>query len=827
MADFEEDFFSDDGFDDLPAETLLELERNAIQSTQHQPSAVGQNQLRSDAPPRQLPGERVYQARSRPQARANSDYGDFDFGDASKDADADVLYDGGQPVPLGLEAQWLPGQKDSSEVAEREQFRQNRYGSTSVLQAAATAAAFTNRITTDKPTPAIEEASNLTYYNEAPSYNPYDYNERDEDVEMLDGNARGAAQQQAEGLDHSNVDDLASEVVDLRKEAAQLRAQLESAQSTIFAKTGEIAIVRLNQEKATKSYEQQLAAVRQSAAADIARNKAALEAKMAESGSVADEIRFLKQDLAEESKRVETLQRTLKDKEKAVAAAEAKAAPLTPKKVKDAQSFRDGFDDDEIDLASPSRSGRRSKKGTPNAGAKRKRNVVQDEPIPMTALELSHEMELPVRLTPAEMPPATPPIPPPVVPKEQHNLRFVSKILNFRPSSGKTLLVEALTSYSFPSMPSKHISSNFLERLGAVSGEKTKADVTRIFLSLWEQALQEKFFKPISLFIDVVTYILDLEGPEVVPGLIKEIISVAQRSARINGYVRHLNSPVSSRNFLKKTPKSELNADVDGTACLQILYSSAAYCLHDEESLKLFWQTMPLDFVLMMIGGAQPIADLSVLVNLLALSIMPTTFGPIAAEEERQVYCEHHVLEQLTCLLNVDPLVDEGEPEYTRTQICQFRLDILSFLFELGVPSIHPHTKPTHGSQLIAIHDRVLGRLVRAMYDELDILYSHPPEHILRSTIINNATRLVFHIFQLHGDMVDLQAKMAAITMGKHKHLVVLARLAFSEGPLLEAGIEDETVEMAHELLDRIVGPQEADALFDVFPARRDVSMSG
>jgi hypothetical protein len=78
--------------------------------------------------------------------------------------------------------------------------------------------------------------------------------------------------------------------------------------------------------------------------------------------------------------------------------------------------------------------------------------------------------------------------------------------------------------------------------------------------------------------------------------------------------------------------------------------------------------------------------------------------------------------------------------------------------------------------------------------------------------------RLIYSVIRRHPQEVDLQAKLYRVAGGKQKFLVVLTRLAFSEGLVLEAGIEDETVEMAHEILDDAVNPQEAEALLEAFP---------
>jgi hypothetical protein len=52
----------------------------------------------------------------------------------------------------------------------------------------------------------------------------------------------------------------------------------------------------------------------------------------------------------------------------------------------------------------------------------------------------------------------------------------------------------------------------------------------------------------------------------------------------------------------------------------------------------------------------------------------------------------------------------------------------------------------------------------------------------------------------------------------QHKYLLSVTRLAFSEGHVLEAGIEDDVVECAYELLENMITtPEEGDAIMGVF----------
>jgi hypothetical protein len=99
------------------------------------------------------------------------------------------------------------------------------------------------------------------------------------------------------------------------------------------------------------------------------------------------------------------------------------------------------------------------------------------------------------------------------------------------------------------------------------------------------------------------------------------------------------------------------------------------------------------------------------------------------------------------------------------------------------------------------------------MHDEVDALYSYRPEHELHIALVNGLTRLAYGVIHNYRDLVDLPAKLRIVPGATQKHLVVLTRLAFSEGPLLEADIDDDTVEMAHAMLEDALNPEEAEAL--------------
>jgi hypothetical protein len=67
-------------------------------------------------------------------------------------------------------------------------------------------------------------------------------------------------------------------------------------------------------------------------------------------------------------------------------------------------------------------------------------------------------------------------------------------------------------------------------------------------------------------------------------------------------------------------------------------------------------------------------------------------------------------------------------------------------------------------------------------------------------------------------NVANMPAKLAASHGGSHRYLITLARLAFAEEDLvLEAGISARTVELAHDLLELAVTPDEGEGVGEVF----------
>lgn len=66
-----------------------------------------------------------------------------------------------------------------------------------------------------------------------------------------------------------------------------------------------------------------------------------------------------------------------------------------------------------------------------------------------------------------------------------------------------------------------------------------------------------------------------------------------------------------------------------------------------------------------------------------------------------------------------------------------------------------------------------------------------------------------------------MQAKLHVIPGGTHKYLIALTRLAFTDGMFHEKGIDEDVADYAHQMLETLVNPQEAEALLEAFSSAK------
>lgn len=138
--------------------------------------------------------------------------------------------------------------------------------------------------------------------------------------------------------------------------------------------------MRSKHETTVKEYEREIAAQRKLGDDKLAKQQKALEAARIAEKNAATERDFIKRDLAEEIERVRKLNKARDGERKAI------DLTATPKKKK-TLPHRDGFDDDEIEIASPSKISpskyRKRNAGSPSKPGKRKRKTVESPAGPL------------------------------------------------------------------------------------------------------------------------------------------------------------------------------------------------------------------------------------------------------------------------------------------------------------------------------------------------------------------------------------------------------------------------------------------------------------
>lgn len=595
----------------------------------------------------------------------------------------------------------------------------------------------------------------------------------------------------------------------LEQEKEQMQRQLAEAKALAETKAGEAAIIRSKQNRMTEEYDRQLAVLRKTMAEEATRHREQVEAARAKGKTLATENLFLQHDLVEEAHQ----RRSFMTKQRA----EEKNPPVTPRKSR-VLPYRDGFDDDEIAVVSPSKSAARTKRATPTVPGKRKRQASQDSPAP---LQLSPAAGEPMVVdAPGDNFGASFEAEHNTLRAGTHDQQLMKRLLNHRMLPGQGTDLEAFTKLAFPSEPDRPLSSIFMEELARLDLGSCAVEYIYAIAPLWQRALTERLFEPVPRFACIARYVLMMnEIP--IPDLVAPLTGVLQDSVEVNAVPRFRYAPAARERarVVQQTPQSDLQPQVNSTEALGLLYHIACELLHMKDALENFWRHIRHTFILLMLHGSQPFKDIILVLQLLLTSIRSDSFGPIMPTAEEQADVQKWIVDRLSHMLSEPAQPDEGAEPYTTHDICAMRLEVLLLLESLAFNPVAP--SQGHGSIIIAAHPNALPRLFRSMHDELDALYSSPPEHDLRVALVNGLMRLIFGVMRRHGPLINMQEKLACVPGSKQKHLVVLTRLAFCDGSVLEAGIEDDTVDMAHELLEEWTNPQEAESLAEAFPSSR------
>ncbi|KAF2870772.1 hypothetical protein BDV95DRAFT_495549 [Massariosphaeria phaeospora] len=626
-----------------------------------------------------------------------------------------------------------------------------------------------------------------------------------------------------------NVDQLLQRIKKLEQEKARLNRDLQGEKSRALSKSGEADTLRRRAEAATRGHEQKVSALQQSHSDAIVKVKAELDKMRREREQVQTNNLFLEHDLAREADKAKRSRRHMPSRPKPTAASIVSPSG-TPKRAQKTLHLRDGFDDDDIVMASPTRLREKSKALTPKQAGKRKRQVADQSPI--QPLQLSEPRERPKTQdsTPSHDPPEHTLLR--AFKRDDERFSLLHRLLSHRSSNGTDRILEALAQYAFPSQPQKRLSSIVYDSLSVPSisanVHELALGICRVFISLWKQSLEEKYYAAVFLILDALHFVLAWEPgktavavtAQVVPLIIASVDLVAIPVARAaKGGEKDLAD-------LYSAAQRQIARDIDVADCLELLYVIATSCVSSpsKDSLALFWQTIPSDFALILLNKEQPVIHISLMLRILSTSALHSSLGPIVPADslpESQGKREADLIHRLTNLFSETPTAIP-EPESPPPDPCpaeaiwDLRLSVLDVLTQF---SIHEH-----GSARLASHRACVGRLIKYLDFSISALYAHPLFPTQSNTIasINATMKLVYHLHTSNPGF-DIKSKLVGILGGQHAYLVALTRLAFSDGLVLERGIEDAVVDMAHGILDEGLSIEEGEGLLRVFSSGNSV----
>ncbi|KAG5791774.1 hypothetical protein H9Q69_009180 [Fusarium xylarioides] len=782
-----DDEFSDDGFDDIPANALQELEDNAIQLTQAQAQSKPLTQR-----PRIESPEIVW-----------IEDDDLDTTEVTNDAGVPI----GRPVVDG-------------------NLQQNQSSQSYYLD---------SRRSVPPPNPRwnpIVEPSKRRPMGQTPQqpYNagpPHQPMYTSQQFQTQSSNfvraqpsqfARPVVPQNRPGASQQSQNQPGDILSALQQRVRALEDQLKAA-------LGEASIVRSNFVKSNEEHAAEVARLNKINAEQLAKQERIAEAAVAAEQNANTELQFLQRDMREVSDRV-------RRKEPAVGTS---GGVTTPKKANKSW-VADGFDEMDI-VVSPSKGQGRSRnpgsvalhvgERTPSKG-KRKRPTVDS---PIMALE-THTDSFASSTGKPEALVHQPPLvvaPPPAVLFE-----FLPLVLDHgapRPT------LDILSRFSFKDDKDTSLSAIIFQKIPLMGSPdrpmQLLVDFANLMVNMWNRCHEEQLWEPIKYLLSIISFIFSLHASEVVPFVLPNLTPPAQATICTLAEWQHRIREGERR--LRNDDFQSMKEHIKIVDILSVLYTSALACstamdvTEDEIKPKstVFWRCIKPDMVYKLLSPKQELSDILGMLELLTTSALPDSIGPITDDEDTHV--ASHVINHVT-----NKLTDYHPSVTTRHEKSTLCLAALRTLIAF---SRHPF-----GAKELASHSLALPRLVACLSMSIDELYDQPiPFNILPQTsetkdIRQGSTTTSYSaglyriisqcVFLIHAlvtgpdtaNLADISEKLSMAHGGSQRYLLALGRLAFAEEDLvMEAGIDGETVEAAHELLELEVTPDEGEVVNEAF----------
>lgn len=360
-----------------------------------------------------------------------------------------------------------------------------------------------------------------------------------------------------------------------------------------------------------------------------------------------------------------------------------------------------------------------------------------------------------------------------------------------------------------------------------------QVDFAEFIVSLWTRCFEERFWEPIKYLMPLLSFTFHLHSTSVAPLVFRNLVPNAQSTICL--LAEALQTRLPDGTFPANQEYAYYEKNIDTVEAMSLLYACALACTAASEDLasgfehpiRTFWKLISLDFVFILLSPKQRFRDIVNMLDLLALSSLHESLGPIPDDKDSSLVART-IIERVSAKLTESPR-SLSSPDQKRAIRSAALRTLISF------------ARYTYGAMQLASHENALPRLVACLSTSIDELYDQPiPRSVLPEVegvsdpgkfpesdysfelnrIISQCVLLIHALVTdpQTSNVADIGRKLSLSHGGSQRNLLSLGRLTFAEEDLiLEAGIDSEVVEAAHELLELAVTPDEGDVVSGAF----------
>jgi hypothetical protein len=406
-------------------------------------------------------------------------------------------------------------------------------------------------------------------------------------------------------------------------------------------------------------------------------------------------------------------------------------------------------------------------------------------------------------------------------------------------------------------------------------------DFADTLIEMWHQCLSERYYGPIYHLVALILYTLDLNTVDVAPHITASLVPVCATTCRLVALPRlntadgdlseHPDAVIRQLCLNINVPQCLSLLSLAALGCLPQPFEESNDNTMPPPQVA-FWMTMEFDFVLMMLSPKHPEADWLSMMSIVRTSVTSDSIGPIpssatdasgrevrspgtvaatlidcvssflcdsprwaAPGSVKEIVARSAALETLTTFAT-SPFgaLQIAESDVAIPRLVTMLCWAIDRLYDSDLP-MRTERKPGPSESRTVTGDEMdldqpapnPKNIPEADNDtdsetlDLDLDFDPTPDPMtLLNQIIARATWLLHFLVTdpRTAGTANTSAKLAASHGGAQRYFLTLARLNFAEEDLvLEAGIDAETVELAHELLELAVTPDEGEEIGEVF----------